>query len=300
MPIPFCSVRMRKRYITAAASGGKLSGNATGVGQRIRAHREARGWTQSELAARLGRTQTAVSYWESGRRGLSLDDLVEVAQILGIAGAELLPDRQGRPPVSVLLRAVAEQVDAGRLADELERFALEAQDLAQPQRRWTIAPAAPRDTADALLEAADITAPPVPVEEIIAGCGVQILPWEFENVDGLVVEQDTGVVIYVNTSQAKTRQRFTLAHELGHHLLRHADEFYVDLGGELSPNATGEHPGYNWRAERAANEFAANLLMPSSMVRRAYLKTNDVRSLAAQFDVSPAAMGVRLTALRID
>jgi transcriptional regulator with XRE-family HTH domain len=290
---------MRSRYITAAAGGGKLSGNAAGVGQRIRARREERGWTQAELAERLGRTQTAVSYWESGRRGLSLDDLVEVAEVLGIAGAELLPDRQGRPPVSVMLRAVAEQVDAGRLADELERFAMKAKSLPQPKRRWTIPPAAPRDTADALLEAASITSAPVPIEGIIAGCGVQILPWNFDNVDGLVVEQDSQVAILFNTTQAPTRQRFTLAHELGHHLLRHADEFYVDLGGELSPNATGEHPGYSWRAERAANEFAANLLMPSSMVRRAALETTDVRALAEHFDVSPAAMGVRINALRI-
>ena len=150
-----------------------------------------------------------------------------------------------------------------------------------------------------MLEAAGVIGPPVPIERLIAGCGVRILPWKFENVDGLVVEQDSGAVIYVNSTQATTRQRFTLAHELGHHLLRHVDEFYVDLGGELSPNATAEHPDYNWRAERAANEFAANLLMPSAMVRHASTRTKNVRALAVQFNVSPPAMGFRLTALRI-
>jgi len=276
-----------------------LGGNVAGVGQRIRAHREARGWTQGDLAKRLGRTQTAVSYWESGQRGLSIDDLVDLAHALGVDGAELLPDRPRRQPVSVLLRAVAEQVDADRLADELERFAVEAQGLPRPERLWDIAPASPRDTADALLEAAGVTAAPVPVERLIAGCGVQILPWKFDNVDGLVVEQNSGAVICFNKSQAETRRRFTLAHELGHHLLRHADSFYVDLSGDLSPNATGEHPGYDWRAERAANEFAANLLMPSRMVRQAFAQTNNVKSLAEQFNVSRAAMGVRLTALRL-
>lgn len=73
------------------------------------------------------------------------------------------------------------------------------------------------------------------------------------------------------------------------------------LGQDLrdAPNASGEHPGYDWRAERAANEFAANLLMPASMVRRAAATSNDVTALAAQFHVSRAAMGFRLTALRI-
>jgi transcriptional regulator with XRE-family HTH domain len=277
-----------------------LTRNAASVGQRIRASREALGWTQSDLAARLGRTQTAVSYWESGRRGLSLDDLVDVARILGVPSAELLPDGHERPPLPALLRAVADQVDAGQLADQLENFVLRAQDLPQPRIRWHIAPASPRDTADALLEAAGITPLPIPIDELVIGCGVRILPWDFDNnIDGLVVQLDAGAVIWVNKGQAKTRQRFTLAHELGHHLLRHVDEFHLDLGGDLSPSATGEHPDYNWRAERAANEFAANLLMPASMIRRASAETTDVSGLASQFKVSPAAMGFRLTALRI-
>ena len=288
-----------KMVSNTALPGGMLSGNAADVGQRIRAIREARGWTQSDLAARLQRTQTAVSYWESGRRGLSLDDLVDVARVLGVPSAELLPDRHGRQPVPTLLRAVADQVDASRLADQLEEFALKAQDLPQPPIRWRIPPASPRDTADALLEAAGITSHPIPINELVIGCGVQILPWDFEDIDGLVVELDSGAVIWVNKHQAKTRQRFTLAHELGHHLLRHVDAFHLDLGGNLSPNATGGHPGYNWRAERAANEFAANLLMPASMVRRASAEIPEMGALASQFKVSPAAMSFRLTALQI-
>jgi transcriptional regulator with XRE-family HTH domain len=276
-----------------------LSENAAEVGQRIRAIREGRGWTQVDLATRLQRTQTAVSYWESGRRGLSLDDLVDVAGILGVPTSELLPDRPVRPPMPILLRAVAERVDASQLPEQLEQFAVRAQELARPEILWEISPASPRDTAEALLEAAGQTKPPVDVKALIAGCGVRILPWVFENIDGLVIELDSGAVIWVNESQAKTRQRFTLAHELGHHLLRHADAFHVDLGGDLAPNASGEHPGYDWRAERAANEFAASLLMPASMVRRAAATTADIVDLAALFQVSRAAMGFRLTALRI-
>ena len=281
--------------------GGVLTGKAASVGQHIRASREALGWTQSDLAARLGRTQTAVSYWESGRRGLSLDDLLDVARALGVHSAELLPDGHARPPLPALLRAVADRVNAGQLADQLENFALRAQNLPQPRRRWQIAPASPRDTADTLLEAAGITSFPVPVNELVTGCGVQILAWDFDdNIDGLVVQLEAGPVIWVNKGQALTRQRFTLAHELGHYLLRHVSEFHLDLGGDLSPNASGEHPDYNWRAERAANQFAANLLMPASMIRRASAETSDISTLASRFKVSPAAMGFRLTALRIN
>jgi transcriptional regulator with XRE-family HTH domain len=277
-----------------------LSENAAEVGQRIRAIREALGWTQGELAARLQRTQTAVSYWESGRRSLSLDDLVEVARVLGVTNSELLPDKPRSQPLPTLLRAVADQVDASQLADQLEQFALHAQDLPQPPIRWRVPPAPPRDTAEALLEAAGITSPPIPIQDLVKDCGVQVLAWDFQdNIDGLVLELDAGAVIWVNKSQAHTRQRFTIAHELGHHLLRHADIFHLDLGGNLAPNATGGHPTYDWRAERAANEFAASLLMPASMVRRAAATITDVGTLAAQFKVSPAAMGFRLTALQI-
>ena len=131
-------------------------------------------------------------------------------------------------------------------------------------------------------------------------CGVRVLAWDFQDIDGLVLEIDAGAVIWVNGEHAQTRQRFTLAHELGHHLLRHADTFRLDLGGDLAPNATGGHPNYDWRAERSANEFAASLLMPASMVRRAAATVTDVVALASQFKVSPAAMGFRLTTLNIN
>jgi len=195
---------------------------------------------------------------------------------------------------------VADNVDASLLADQLEQFALHAQDLPQPPVRWRIPPASPRDTADALLEAAGITSPPVPVEDLVRDCGVRVLAWDFQDIDGLVLEIDAGAVIWVNGEHAQTRQRFTLAHELGHHLLRHADTFRLDLGGDLAPNATGGHPNYDWRAERSANEFAASLLMPASMVRRAAATVTDVVALASQFKVSPAAMGFRLTTLNIN
>jgi transcriptional regulator with XRE-family HTH domain len=278
-----------------------LAENAAGVGvgHRIRATRETRGWTQSDLAARLGRTQTAVSYWESGRRAPSLDDLVDLARTLGVASADLLPDGRQRPSVQVLLRAVADRVDAAQLADELESFADAAQELPQPETRWHVAPASPRDTAEALLEASNTTSPPVRVDDLVTGCGVRILPWHFENIDGLVVELQGGAVIWVQENQPITRQRFTLAHELGHHLLHHSDRFHVDLGGELAPAATGEHPGYDWRAERAANEFAANLLMPARMVRQAAAINPHIGYLASRFKVSTAAIGFRLAALGI-
>ncbi|MGI5238792.1 helix-turn-helix domain-containing protein [Dactylosporangium sp. CA-139066] len=278
-----------------------MSENAERVGRRIRQLREEQGWTQGELAVRLGRTQTAISYWESGRRAPGIDELVELAEQFGVTASELLPGPARARPIPALLRAVAEQVDATQLAKELEEFALAAQRRRPPAVRWRILAASSRDTAEALLATAGIEEPAVPVDQLITDCGIRLLQWDFINhsVDGLVVELDDGPAIGINKTQSPLRQRFTAAHELGHYLLRHTDRFHVDFGGDLSPGASGEHPDYDWRAERAANDFAANLLMPASMMRAAFARGPDIHALAAEFDVSTAAMGFRLTNLRL-
>ncbi|MFG1824271.1 helix-turn-helix domain-containing protein [Microbispora bryophytorum] len=277
-----------------------MSSNAARVGERIRAAREALGWSQGELARRVDRTQTAISYWESGRRALGIDDLIDLARVLNVPTAELLPDAPAKPVTPTLLRAVAEKVDAAKLADELERFTVAAQGLERPAIKWRVAPASPRDTAEALLEASGISKYPIPIQELAYGCGVQILSWDFHDIDGLIVELPTTPVIWVNPGQAEVRQRFTLAHELGHYLLRHIDRFHIDFGGDLSPSVTGGHPNYDWRAERAANEFAANILMPASLVRARHAVNNSTRVLAKEFQVSAAAMRYRLANLGLD
>lgn len=268
------------------------------IGRRIRELREAHGWTQSELAQLLNRTQTALSYWEGGRRAPGVDDILELAQVFDVDTSELLP----RPVRSLraVLRAVVEDVDAGTLAAELDRFADAAERLSILQPRYRIPSSGnARDMAEALLEAAQVTQPPVMVEKLAEACGVRVLEWEFGDVDGLVIRLESGAVIGVNKSHHRNRKRFTVAHELGHHLLGHHDSFHVDFAGDLSPAASGEHPGYNWRHERAANDFAANLLMPAAIVREAATTGRDVATLAQTFQVSAAAMGFRLKNLRV-
>lgn len=275
-----------------------MSESTAQVGRRIRELREARGWTQGELAGLLDRTQTALSYWEAGKRAPGLDDILELARVFDVETSELLP-RPSRP-LRAVLRAVVEDVDAGRLAADLDRFADKAEQLPTFQAKYRIpASGSARDTAEALLAAAGIGKPPVHVETLAEECGVRVLPWKFQNVDGLVIRLDGGAVIGVNAAHHGNRKRFTIAHELGHHLLGHDDSFHVDFAGELSPAASGEHPGYNWRHERAANDFAANLLMPAALVRQEAARTSDVDKLAQTFLVSAAAMGFRLKNLRV-
>lgn len=72
----------------------------------------------------------------------------------------------------------------------------------------------------------------------------------------------------------------------------HLDAFHLDL--TVPSSQSREPPNYNWQHERAANEFAANLLMPVEFVRSAFRETNDERQLSERFNVSELAMSFRL------
>jgi len=53
------------------------------IGKRIQEAREEKGWTQEELALKLGCTQSALSNYELGKRRLYLNLLNEIARVLG-------------------------------------------------------------------------------------------------------------------------------------------------------------------------------------------------------------------------
>lgn len=96
--------------------------------------------------------------------------------------------------------------------------------------------------------------------------------------------------IIVNSDDTIGRQRFSLAHEFKH-VLDHpqADRVYRDRAGRSA----------HAQAERAADCFAAALLMPKPWVKRAFYDQGirDERLLAKQFGVSVAAMRFRIDEL---
>lgn len=99
--------------------------------------------------------------------------------------------------------------------------------------------------------------------------------------------------IRVNTNEAHVRQRFTLAHELGHYALGHED---APRDTSAAFSARAQEP-----QERAANQFAAELLMPARAVEKLVLsgmfRTTD--ELAKAFNVSKVAMTFRINNLNL-
>lgn len=60
------------------------------LGVLVREAREARGWSQVELAERLGLSGAQVSRVEAGLRGVSLDVLARLAQELEIPADQVI------------------------------------------------------------------------------------------------------------------------------------------------------------------------------------------------------------------
>ena len=61
------------------------------VGMNIKQQRRQRQWRQSDLAARIGYTTSAIHHFESGQRRVSIDTLYQIAAALNIRPQELLP-----------------------------------------------------------------------------------------------------------------------------------------------------------------------------------------------------------------
>jgi Zn-dependent peptidase ImmA (M78 family) len=160
--------------------------------------------------------------------------------------------------------------------------------------------------ADALLELGQVTEPPVPVERLarLRGAQLRYVPYEGD-LSGLIYQEDGRIIIGINALHAKTRQRFTIAHELGHLELHQGDELHVDRRFPVQRRDANSSQATD-PAEINANAFAAELLMPRQLLTRDvqtapqaldYEDDEFVRLLADRYKVSVQAMLFRLTNL---
>ena len=142
--------------------------------------------------------------------------------------------------------------------------------------------------------------PPADLGRVAARLKIEVHEREFvPEIDGFYLRlPGAPPVIAVNNSYVKplARRRFTLAHEIGHHL----------LGRAISPNrryfvfdtATARRS----ILERACDRFATMLLMPEDLTREFYQElshnpSNRVAILSARFGVSAPALRRRLREL---
>lgn len=159
--------------------------------------------------------------------------------------------------------------------------------------------------AQALLSKRPANELPVDVKAIADSLEIVVELANFgDEVSGVLVRIGDASMIGVNWLHHPNRQRFTIAHELGHHQL-HDGGTFVDKG--TTARFRGQASGSGTPVEEhEANLFAAMLLMPEEAVKRVIREQpfpiddeDALRSFADHFGVSSQAMLIRLRELRL-
>jgi Zn-dependent peptidase ImmA (M78 family) len=160
-----------------------------------------------------------------------------------------------------------------------------------------------RRQAQSLLRENRIHEPPVRLESIAKRLGITIKfePFE-EDISGVLYRDQNATIIGVNSFQHPNRQRFTIAHEIGHFVL-HEIDVHVDKGYRMVLRDGTSSQAID-ALEIDANRFAAELLMPENMVRKDVRELlHDIedeaglQTLAHRYKVSSQAMAFRVSNL---
>lgn len=145
---------------------------------------------------------------------------------------------------------------------------------------------------------------PVDVHQIALDLGLTVIERDLEDqVSGMLVIKKGRGTIAINENQHLNRQRFSIAHEIGHYLLHRDDgQVFIDATPVFFRD-TASAEGRSLQ-EIAANRFAAELLMPEQNMREILhnqpidvFDDTAIRRIANQFGVSSQALTIRLTRL---
>lgn len=146
--------------------------------------------------------------------------------------------------------------------------------------------------------------PPIPVREIASAVNIyKITEAQLDAIEGMLItspEKSDGEIL-INERRPEKRKRYTIAHELGHflnewHKPPTADGFRCSAR-DMAAEAYGKIDR-TLKMEVEANQFAAELLMPSDLFHRhprlrSFVDLNNIIELSDDFDVSREAVGRR-------
>jgi Zn-dependent peptidase ImmA (M78 family) len=147
-----------------------------------------------------------------------------------------------------------------------------------------------RAKAKSLLKDFNITRPPVWPEFIAADLDIQIHYHEVADVDfSFSVKTKGKYIICVQITGNKGRDRWSIAHELGHIILGHYELYAVDT---VTQDRLTNHERYI--LDREADIFTEELLMPAEWLIN---KTEPLPVLQRNFLVSKEALNIRMNTL---
>ena len=233
------------------------------VGARVTQARRALSLTQEQLGATVGLGRTVVAKIERGNRTLSALELAQLAQATDLPidwfvteSPPVVASHRSADPSMTHLVDVRVEVLAREVMQLLEA------DLLKPAEGG-IRLGLPRNVAEAERAAMAVREHVGLDEEAFIDLGAAAeqlnlfaysLALPGNQTDGAyaAIDEQSGVAL-VDGSRPLGRRRFTLAHEIGHHVFQ--DEYAIDQDLD-----TG--------AERLINAFAIHLLLPRSALRR--------------------------------
>jgi Zn-dependent peptidase ImmA (M78 family)/DNA-binding XRE family transcriptional regulator len=298
---------------------GKISQKL--IGLRVKAAREAKGWTQDQLTQGLGlKDRQSVSDIENGKRALKPDEMLTLSDILerdieffidpfAVAGEAQFSWRAA-PEVTEdsldgfelkagqwigLLRWLREQQDSR--ASVLKRaLRLSAQSSFEDAQK----------SAESLVGELDLGV--IPAESLIDKIERELdIPVLFvdtvdtpdgQSISGATCHLEEMGVILINRNESEARRFFDLAHELFHALTWDA------MKPEHRESNSVEERNKGKRIEQLANSFAAALLMPRATLDKLIKseRLDDIAHLceiAALLRVAPVTLAWRLFNLKL-
>lgn len=147
--------------------------------------------------------------------------------------------------------------------------------------------------AERLLKSYGITQPrEIELETIAYDLGAQIKYRPLEGCEARIVGAGNSAIISVNSSSGRQRQRFSIAHELGHWKFHRGKQLDCRAdNSDYSKNTSGY--------ERVADDYAANLILPFYMLRPVVKTYPDftfslVNEVADEFTASLTATAIRI------
>ncbi len=120
------------------------------------------------------------------------------------------------------------------------------------------------------------------------------IPFDIDGVAANLKKPGITPTIIVNKNRPKTRQRFTIAHEIGHVIIPWHMGTIFDITNVANPDGAIDY----WEMEAEANAFATELLMPTSWIKTLIQNSHDIANLneciAKKAEVSIIAATLRL------
>ncbi|MFF4481510.1 helix-turn-helix domain-containing protein [Streptomyces sp. NPDC001520] len=289
------------------------------VTDRVREVMSAVSLQQAAFAEGVGLTPDKLSKSLSGRRRFTSLDLARIAELGQTTVDWLLTGREPQRP-AFAARASSpfadSDPDSGLALKELVHRFTTAYDVLDLMGRSRSLPSLPRPKADLeqyvdqgeALALDALTALSARGVTSVAACETSDLAHALEEhfgidvaqtdlprgLDGAAWQTDHFRLVLLARTGVWTRQRFTLAHELGHILARDAQEMRTET--HLAPGRQKDH------TEIRANVFAANFLMPQAEIHAEVgtesagtgVSDDAFRALVVRFKVSPSALAARL------